>query len=631
MAKEFNQFIRETPFDIQLPTIALGKQLRIEGQPTLAVFPNNDKRTYSRAERLEFSIQAIGGIPIGIAEVGGGLKNTITGEFVRQYPSQAAAVTDIRFNVQNVPISAKRALTMEPMDYYRTKMRMVFSVAAGFAARSGVLVGAVGAEYLLAGDFQLEVFRLEGSRVFVRASSLREHTRGVKALLGMNADLRLFELDPLNNGLNNFVNVQIAEVDFIKKSKGKLFTIEFTYNLADPQSANAYNQLMNPATWEVKDLLVLNPLRKTSVVERVLRSKIYPSEVLSRLDQDRSNSDARVRRTSKSDTFYESDGSGIEFDIRLVKFSQSNSFLRQDFSYITGPKEEKYNNYRIGTVNSQSGFKWGLGYDGRDLYSEANAIFELNDHKQLVDFKELYFKVERDDRRLQQDEINDVQGLIHKMLPEEYHSQANIVPFLRHYLGRGSFIRIELTLSRNSLTSANRLDAVQIANVVTDFVDSTIDREIDDRHEDYYGELKYLDVEGQNDRPRKFAIEDKVQFDLNRINERLPMVLQRSPSLAANQAKWDQMVRLIRIPLFHELGSGLFTRILREAAGDQGFQQNIYFKVTARGRGHGEKNQKIYEIGNYQNAKLSAELLPLRNRIMNRDDFTLEYFQDAAE
>lgn len=635
--EEFNKFIRETPFEIQLPEIAVGKNLRIVGEPTLGVFPNNDQRTYSRSERLDFSLQLAGKVPIGIASVGGGVQNTITGEFIRQFPSQAAAVNVVAnppYNLKNLPITAARALKLQPGDYYRTKMRLAFAIAAGFEAQSGVVVGAVGAEYILAGDFQVEVYRKSGSRVFVRASSLQERVRGIRGVLGVDADLRLFQIDPIDSGVNNLLNVEIAEVDFVRHTRGRLFTIEFDYNLNNKESVAAFEHLVNPTKWELLDLRVLNPKGSVKKVERVLRSKIFPSEILSKKDQNKPAKDARVRRASRSNSVYESEESGFQVDIRLAKAEDSMTYLRQDFSYLTGHKSDVYNNYRIGTVNTVDGFVWGLGYDGRDIYSEANAIFETNNKKELVDFKELYFKVDRNDRRLDENELNDIQGIIHKMLPEEYHAKANVVPFLSQFLGKGTFVRIEMTLSGESLTEANGLSAQSVASIVERFVDTAIDREVEDQFEDYYGDLEFLKAKAKKDRGRAFTISDGVHFDLKRIDRALPVILSASRSPNQYEAKWNELVKLIRVPLFREMGSGIFTRLLRNAAGDSGFKRNIYFRVIARGREQAEaNNEKIVEIGSYNNGKLALELIPLRNRIMNRDDFVLEYFleQDVIQ
>ncbi|MBY0384053.1 hypothetical protein K2X05_02750, partial [bacterium] len=433
---EVKEQIQQRDITLRVPNIDLltGESYSLEANARISIMPNRDLETYSRSEKLSIPLTFFKDANTDEYSVGIYNQNSFEAEFIRQFPSQIEAINLVKnppLGLARIPRTAKNAMKMTPGDYYRYQAKMTIGLNGEHAVAGGISTARLGIDYLLYGDFQIEVYRLDNNQVLVRASSLKQKTVSVSAGLNKNFTLKLFEMSFLNKQANKLIPDKFVEVVLASNAKGNLFSVEYIFDLSNPQAAEAYNDMASPSHWETLDVIkVLNPLNGGNAkVKKILKMTINEAESISLADQKKSDDDARVRRVSRSLVDFRSRASGFKLNLLLVNLRDSANYVEQNFSLMSGPDEQEYAHYRIATTLTDEKFS-GL-FSGRKKYEakrEQNILFKLNENKAITSFEEINFSYERSDRRLKKEEVS---SEVYKIVPGIYHKQKEVIAFIK--------------------------------------------------------------------------------------------------------------------------------------------------------------------------------------------------------
>lgn len=637
--------LRDLTLKTKIPLVDLdvNEWTRVEGDYRIQISPNQDRNSYSRREQFDFRFQLQDAIN---TRMGAGGRTSITAEFIRQFPSQSAALSiageSRPYKPTQAPHSAKKALALKSGDYYSAEMRAAFEINATTAELNGLAFGGLEAKYIVSGDFKLEVYRRKGSKVFVRASSLKEKSTRVRLFAESRYEFDVFGFDPANNFLDSRLNVTLFELDLYNRGSGKLFTVEYEYDLSSAKARQAYEKLMNPKQWKWTDLAVINPARagRSETVRKILTGKIEASDNLSR------QGNAGVRRDSQSETDFTRDTSGLRLNLLAGSTRRTRNYLEQDFQFQLGEERSDYQRYKIATLSLNRKYDILLGWRERDLLKEATIIFELDRQREIAGFEELSFTYQRSDVRLKssscpllnlsdrvqlfnfcQNELPAIFGQFRKMLPESWHARLDLENIFAPVVGRPTFLDLDLVFSPKALEVMQLLNRSEIEQELIAFTDRVRETTRNPENKFYYGELEYAAALRQNSNDGGANEEAFYRRHIADIVDGLELVLTRTKDKRVILGQWQELVRLQNNPLFRELGSGMMVRLLERAArkpGTPSFASLVYFNVQLNARGLEPVSRKV---GDYERPDYMALLIRTRNSLLNRT-FDPVYFKE---
>ncbi len=647
IGQRISERIQTENISVSIPflDLGIGETVSIPGHAHLRITPNSDLLTYSRSEQITFGLNLDSGIDSSVFSIGN--QNAITGEFVRQFPSQKEALNVIknppyvvrnnnRLQSQIVPFNATNARRLNTQDYFRFQIRTAFVLSAQMVNALTDINVQLGASYILYGDFQYEIYKKSNNRILVRASSLKN--RQFRGSFGFGRGdglmLRLFKIDEIDQRLSRIVPSKILEVNIFEQTRGDLFAVEYEFNLNSEEAALAYNQMVNPRSWPfLSALKVLNPIRGASdAVVDTLASVIDEAEELSQADAHQSReSDIRVRRIAKSHTNYVERSSGVRINFRLITAQNSESSIEQNIRLITDPLSQNYQNYRIATstmIDNAGG--WLTFGSENKTRTEANVLFDLDANMRIKKFREMNFSVERTDKKLTRRESKNILGHIYKMVPGIFHKVANFQQITDSMINQRTYFRLDVVIDEQAFGLATMLSDSEKEKVIRDYIKIVIDDQTKRYFE--YGQLN-LDSFVSNDRDCREAsrqthcLSVALQGDINRIVSQTLAIFSLGQSALDHEQRWRLYLRLQNNRLFKVLGAGLFIRLLEQAAYKQNksFEKLAYFNLTTRS-GQNAREQNI-SFGNLERPPFFTELLKVRDRILNRQ-FDIRFFEN---
>lgn len=627
---------KDIAFDLDLFSLKVGDVLGLEAETGLRVFPNQDLQTYSRVEPLIFNLNLQYQLPQSVFYVGARRATGLSGEFIRQFPSQSEAFNVIKYppyiiqnktiSDQKIPFTADRAQSLKLKDYFRYQLRTAITISGGLGADIGLVNLNASKSYVVYGDLQIEVYKKDQNKIIVRASSLKKKENSVGLSLKKNFLLELFEIRPLNNAANSIIPSELLRLDINTTAQGSLFAVEYEFDLNQESAQRAYNQLMDYRKWSFWDLKkVISGHKQTAL--QILSINIQSIEAQAMLGL------GDVRRIVKSSTHFSERSEGSSFNFRLIKGQNQTQYIEQNISLVTNPLSEDRLNYRIATVidtNDIGG--WLLFKSAQVERKESNVLFALTESLTVKKFLELNFSYERSDVSFNVNNQRDTAGQIYSLLPGDLHGPGvrDFVEALQSFHKDEVYVKMDLSLEPRALVIVNRLSTQEIQQVVLRHIDMMFkDQSIAQKGKRDYGDqgLSVGAVSQSGENPECVSSSEKLdcfyryyRSDIQKMLEYIPQAIQLSDTKSF-ESQWAYQTRLQNINLYKKIGSGLMTRLLmagifKKSNDPDQFYRFARLKLQVRGRQGG---LYVYEKGRDDQMNYIQEILKIRNRILNRE------------
>jgi hypothetical protein len=477
--------------------------------------------------------------------------------------------------------------------------------------------------------------------VFVRASSLREKASRARLFAEAQYDFDVFGFDPADDFLEKQINVTMFELDLHNRSKGKLFTVEYEYDLSNAKARAAYDQLMNPTRWKWTDLAVINPIRagNNQSVLRVLKGKIEASDALAR------SSNQGVVSNSQSETDFVRNTSGLSVNLLAGRTRRSRNYLEQDFQFQLGEDRSGYQRFKIATLSLYRKYDILVGWRERDILKEANIIFEIDKNFDITGFEQLSFTYQRSDIRLKssscpllnlsdrvqlfnfcQNELPAIFGQFRKMMPESWHNRIDLSELFAPAVGRPTFLDLDLIFSPQALQVMQRLTANEIEQELEIFTGLVREKIESTDQKLYYGELEFTRLLNQT-KDESRSVDQFYQKNISKIRDSLMFILTPTKDKRVLLGQWRGLIKLQNNLMFRDLGSGILVRLLERATRKPGtprFSDLVYFTVQLNAKGLPPVSKKV---GDYERPEYTSLLIRTRNSLLNRS-FDPSYFAE---
>lgn len=611
--------LRETPLtlDTTLIDFNFNDLIKAEFDIGIGVRQNRDKNTYSRSEKITLNRRL--GKAFGDDLV---FNSFIRGEseieFVRQFDSQVAAFNVVQtppYTPEKIPYNARRAKSLNPGDYVRFNTQLSLQVSPAVAHSFGITSISGAISYVLHGDFQLELYKKDDNKHLLRASTLKSDTFSASLAYRPTNALQVFGVISRENRIGKALIPSTFASASSSITHGNLLTIEYEYNLPSTRSSGfdtnpavlAFNEVVNPNNWVQDTYEVLTSERTLEGTAQAILVRFDRSEELA---SQASGESFHVKRSSRSEASFVNRSRQFKLDLTLVDGRRRLSLVDQDFTFQG--EDGFWRKYKITNLVKNREFNFFRVF-GLKESREANAILELDNTGAISEFKSLSFSFSRDERTRLENELGRIQGQIHRMMPESFHSRLSIAELITGFLTRNTRVDLELVFHSEAWDLASRLTQAEVLYMVNLFFDLINDDDVNNRNRKY-GTVHVRN--GGQDREDEWIV--RAVRQLPEIREKLPLIL-GSDSPLSNDQRYELFLSLRRNIVFFQLAPGLFTRILQLARGthapDSEFSDYVSFRLSATAEG---LDPVSVTIGDFERTQAIKDLLKSRNRILNR-------------
>ncbi len=544
-------------------------------------------------------------------------------EFIRPFTKSPLPSLDemTPYGPQKAPHSDGKALALKSGDFYSFTTEMAFELSASTAQLKGIAFLGLNASYIISGDFRVDVYRLSGSKVKVVASSLRQKSVGFGVEAKTVPDIEVFGFGLANQLLNNQLRVQVMDWDIYQRYKGNLFSVSYTYDLAEQEGRESYNQLMNLNHWKNINLNVTNMGGRSEE----LSSRNFWVADLSYSRQYAPEDFPGVVQHNESELDFVTRSSGIEFDIRLANRNRQRNFMEIDYQIRKGP-EDPVSRYRIASFTLDRDYQIGINLWEKEVSKEALMIMSLDRDSKITGLDELTFHFERSDKKLKvqrglfaQNELPSFYGQLRKMLPESMHYPYlyQLEEHLKTGWNKGTYVAMDLAFNPEAFQLMQTLSNREIDQVFDNFVNQVIETQKADNNR-FFGDLELQGSLNQHLNAETGTLES---FFSEKKTENLKKILHYVFHPATDQEmlekQWVYFRSLKNSMIFRDLGAGIMVRLL-ERAGDKNkipFNELLKFQVEYKADG---EDRIFFSAGDYLRPDYTKALLRDRDRVLNR-------------
>lgn len=314
-----------------------------------------------------------------------------------------------------LPTTSSKALALNPGDYvqFNAQMNLVTSLSQLIPMPNGIINGRAEISFLLSGEFQIHVYRLNNSDVRLKLVGVNRDQFNSGFSMGVQGHLGILGIKSLDKKI-----VKALSLDaYLKISRSisdeSLFTVDYTLDLSYPEVAKAYSAIFN-ATKELETFELSEPLKNRDDVKQLMISNAKPLEELVVSQMSLSEISERTAvRNFRGSNISDSVANRFRFGFLAVK-KQDNEVYRNNFlTSIRNDGSEKRDFYlypswtrKIETDRGIFTRLLGIGESlDEELTQTSNAIFRANQSGEPTEFINIGFTFDYKDRQMRRNEL----------------------------------------------------------------------------------------------------------------------------------------------------------------------------------------------------------------------------------
>ncbi|MBY0413451.1 MAG: hypothetical protein K2Q18_04770, partial [Bdellovibrionales bacterium] len=403
--------------------------------------------------------------------------------FVRQFPSKKEALKALPYSPARLPVTAERALKfMDVGDF--VSMPANLSVAVEARAKTSyvapIIVSAnAGVYWIVTGEFNIQVFRLDERHVRLKMISKRAYNRGANGGIGLTFDV--FGVRVVDKQLERLVDKDFVDMGY-EVNPGEQFIVDYIFDLGNPDKAkaadaqSAFNQILR-STVKFKDLVVLNKLKGGLNLKDKLISSFEEAEKLFEEDKNKANGERRVSRVFKGFNDFHSEIKRVKLAFLLTSYKKEKACTENKVTFID--KNENNLEYFYPTCSKyvETSFgKWMFDLKDQDFQNNFGLIPKVNHDEAKNKDPDFGLNYERRDKAFRTGEQRIVQRFLLGQMPKQIGDQVNLGEWKQNLTKKDSKITFQLTLKSQGFN----------------FLRSYSEKDLTDHLRAYYNERKTL-------------------------------------------------------------------------------------------------------------------------------------------
>ncbi|WP_419172786.1 hypothetical protein [Halobacteriovorax sp.] len=245
----------------------------------------------------------------------------------RQYVKKIDAMKALPFNVAKLPIRAKYVDRLNEGDFISIPASMALTTGFSYSDVAPVLKTGLTGFYTFAGEFLIQVYKLEDQKVRVKIIAEKKKARGLSFKSSFGVELFSFEI--LGFDVDHEYKIDWIKLD-TSKTKGNIILSDYVFDLKDEEVRKVYNNLFNNV-FKFKEAKLLAESLNTDLLDRYYVVNLEDVDRLAVADKDLEA--PRVERVFKGHNRYTSNSSGVTLDLDFLKLSSRGHYINNRFNF----------------------------------------------------------------------------------------------------------------------------------------------------------------------------------------------------------------------------------------------------------------------------------------------------------
>ena len=301
--------------------------------------------------------------------------------FARQYKSKWESAKKMPKIPWVLPLTADEAKEMKTGDFVSmpvelraaTGINTPSSLSAAFWSGAGSFSFSAGLSYVVVGTSRFNVMRMEGDKVRLRITAMRDKTKQASLTGKIGYDFQ--EIIPwefigiklLDHIAGELIGEKILQYN-LSKFENSLFTWDFVFDLSDEKAARAYDAILK-ASWKLKTLKASLPLTSIEKAQEIFLSDIRPAESLAQQELHKPENERVLQRIFKGGS--DSIGKRRHFKFGLEGFNFSHNTFTTENKVVAYDEYEKAQRFLLPMHSTR--FDWRLLYGRNKERTERTA------------------------------------------------------------------------------------------------------------------------------------------------------------------------------------------------------------------------------------------------------------------
>lgn len=503
--------------------------------------------------------------------------------FVRQFHQKLNAISAIPYSPNRLPITAERALNkLEVGDFASIPANLSLAISAGASTslvNPLVINTGVNAYWIISGEFNIQIYKLDEKHVRLKMITTRAYTRGTSS--NTEASFSVIGLgilgDPVRRQLDRLYDRDMIQLG-MAANRGSQFILDYVFDLTDPAAAEAYNEILS-SSFKFKDIVIMKNFGEEKEIRNKLFSTYEKADRLYLEDSKLLTANQRVRRLFKGFTDSTSRTKHLKLGLFLTNYTDDRTFSSSDLSFTDDNEKETefwYPTYTHYSSSLLGNFLWG--YEDIQDVTCFGLLPKQNDLKGQK-IPEIGINFDRTDAVLTPHEQRKLRRIINKQIPNALMQKVDWSNWLAPHNKHASRISFKLIINSEAYPYLRDYSEIDIQN-------------------------KYLD----------YAISKKIKH-LNQetiirtLGTKIYTILQNKKNDAEGSIR--DLINLNKTRIFAESGVGFLASLLPE----EKLKELMYLKLEILAL---DEKTITLEFGTINHEIIYRELAELQSKIANR-------------
>lgn len=355
------------------------------------------------------------------------IKNKNSFFFVRQFKSKKEALKSRPYSPLKLPLNAEKALeNLVPGDFVSipANLTVVVEAKATTATTAPVVLSANAKVYwIIDGEFTIQVFRIDQSRVRLKLIAKRESRTGISGAASLS--FQFFSIKVVDKQVDRLFDRDLVEMGY-QKNPGSQFIVDYVFDLSDKDARDAYDQILS-STYKFKNYSVLKKLDKNDSLQNKFISTYEKAEKLFEKDKNLPPSERRTSRIFKGFNDYEGYTKNIKLGLILTHYKKDKTFTENNISYLdkNNNKHEFFYPTFSKYIETENG-KWIFELKDQSYQNYFGLIPTINKNEKSEKNPDFGLTFDRRDRRFRPSEQKAVKKFMLGQIPAQFEDQLDL-------------------------------------------------------------------------------------------------------------------------------------------------------------------------------------------------------------
>ncbi|MFG1482980.1 hypothetical protein ABMA79_05660 [Halobacteriovorax sp. HFRX-2_2] len=365
----------------------------------------------------------------------------------RQFEKKTDAMKALPFNVAKIPIRSKYVDELNPGDFISIPASMALTTGFSYNNAIPLLNTGLSGFYTMAGDFLIQVYKLEDQKVRVKIIAQKKKTSGLSFKSRFAIELVSFEI--LGQEVDYEYKLDWFKLD-ASRTKGNIILADYVFNLKDDEVRKVYDRLFNNV-FKFKEAKLFAESLNSDLLDKYYVVNLEDVDRIARVDEGQES--PRVERVFKGHNRYKSKSSGIQLNLDILKLSAKSHYVNNRFNFerLDGSTVAFYYPNYTKTKESKISIEI-FDTKEKEILSYFGLTSSHSDHK-FLNVGMNFNRIDNEFRRLEQRRyLRILKGILPSLIRDEVIAR---IPKEKRYVNFNS--RVTMILKKEAFSYLNKI------------------------------------------------------------------------------------------------------------------------------------------------------------------------------